>query len=51
VNSKLRSNFDETRLALEARNNALEKLQQLMLEKEQVWNLYTNGLTICCCLN
>ncbi|KAM0900771.1 hypothetical protein ACQ4PT_020421 [Festuca glaucescens] len=36
VNSKLRSNFDETRLALEARNNALEKLQQSMLEKEQM---------------
>uniref|UniRef100_A0A453BIA2 GRIP domain-containing protein n=1 Tax=Aegilops tauschii subsp. strangulata TaxID=200361 RepID=A0A453BIA2_AEGTS len=29
-------NFDETRLALEARNNALEKLQQSMLEKEQM---------------
>ncbi|KAM0891377.1 hypothetical protein ACQ4PT_026449 [Festuca glaucescens] len=36
VNSKLRSNFDDTRLALEARNNALEKLQQSMLEKEQM---------------
>ncbi|EMS49867.1 hypothetical protein TRIUR3_22943 [Triticum urartu] len=32
----LRCNFDETRLALEARNNALEKLQQSMLEKEQM---------------
>ncbi|PNT75145.1 hypothetical protein BRADI_1g28167v3 [Brachypodium distachyon] len=36
VNSKLRSNFDDTRLALEARNNALEKLQQSILEKEQM---------------
>ncbi|CAM0905825.1 unnamed protein product [Alopecurus aequalis] len=36
VNSKLRSNFDETRLALEVRNNALEKLQQSVLEKEQI---------------
>ncbi|KAM3366144.1 hypothetical protein ACQJBY_015572 [Aegilops geniculata] len=36
VNNKLRCNFDETRLALEARNNALEKLQQSMLEKEQM---------------
>ncbi|XP_062190187.1 protein GRIP-like isoform X2 [Phragmites australis] len=36
VNSKLRTNLDETRLALEARNNSLEKLQQSMLEKEQM---------------
>ncbi|CAN6168041.1 unnamed protein product [Urochloa humidicola] len=36
VNSKLRANLDETRLALEARSNSLEKLQQSMLEKEQL---------------
>ncbi|XP_044965952.1 protein GRIP isoform X3 [Hordeum vulgare subsp. vulgare] len=36
VNNKLRCNFDETRLALEARNSALEKLQLSMLEKEQM---------------
>ncbi|RLN33944.1 protein GRIP isoform X1 [Panicum miliaceum] len=36
VNSKLRANLDETRLALEARNNSLEKLQQSVLEKEQL---------------
>jgi hypothetical protein len=45
---RLRSNFDETRLALEARNNALEKLQQSMLEKEQVWNMYKKGIIYCC---
>ena len=33
---RLRANLDETRLALEARNNSLEKLQQSVLEKEQV---------------
>ncbi|WVZ65888.1 hypothetical protein U9M48_015179 [Paspalum notatum var. saurae] len=31
----LRANLDETRVALEARNNSLEKLQQSVLEKEQ----------------
>ncbi|TVU39332.1 hypothetical protein EJB05_12745 [Eragrostis curvula] len=36
INSKLRANLDETRLALEARSNSLEKLQQAMLEKEQM---------------
>ncbi|ONM23605.1 Protein GRIP [Zea mays] len=35
VNSKLRANLDETRLALEVRNSSLEKLQQSVLEKEQ----------------
>jgi hypothetical protein len=33
---RLRANLDETRLTLEARNNSLEKLQQSVLEKEQV---------------
>lgn len=33
---RLRANLDEIRLALEARNNSLEKLQQSVLEKEQV---------------
>jgi hypothetical protein len=33
---RLRANLDETRLALEARNNSLEQLQESMLEKEQV---------------
>ena len=37
---RLRANLDETRLALEARNNSLEKLQQSVLEKEQVCNIY-----------
>jgi hypothetical protein len=36
---RLRANLDETRLALEARNNSLEKLQQSVLEKEQVCNI------------
>ncbi|TVU39338.1 hypothetical protein EJB05_12751 [Eragrostis curvula] len=36
INSKLRANLDETRVALEARSNSLEKLQQAMLEKEQM---------------
>jgi len=36
VNSKLRANLDETRLALEVRNSSLEKLQQSVLEKEQL---------------
>jgi hypothetical protein len=33
---RLRANLDETRLTLEAKNNSLEKLQQSVLEKEQV---------------
>jgi hypothetical protein len=33
---RLRANLDETRLALEVRNSSLEKLQQSVLEKEQV---------------
>jgi hypothetical protein len=33
---RLRANLDETRLTVQARNNSLEKLQQSVLEKEQV---------------
>jgi hypothetical protein len=33
---RLRVNLDETRLALEDRNNSLEQLQESILEKERV---------------
>jgi ferredoxin len=44
---RLKANLDETRLALEARNNSLEKLQQSLLEKEQVCK-YNDSCHICC---
>lgn len=39
LTSRLRDNIDELRRSLEPKENALEALQQSLLEKEQVWIL------------